>query len=278
MNGRGDFEETIQASLSAPEHLLSVWEKVRRRIRRASGLALFTDFDGTLTPIVASPGEAQLPKQVRESLAAVAKKGVLVAVVSGRSLAELRRQVGLRGIWYVGAHGYSMAAPGRRPRLWVSRAQRAEMSRIRRLLSDRLRGAAGIRLEAKDASVAVHYRQAARRERERAAAAVREILEGAPHLRLLPGKKVWEVLPDSRADKSSAIEFILRRQGERSRRLWFYLGDDVTDERVFARMKGKRTTGLSVAVGKRRRTGARFFLRSPAEVGRFLQKFLEAIP
>lgn len=82
------------------------------------------------------------------------------------------------------------------------------------------------------------------------------------------------MLPDSRVNKWTAIQIILRL--ERCVRedccVVFYLGDDATDERVFANMKG-----ISVAVGKHRHTAASYFLESPAEVRNFLERFSEAV-
>jgi len=92
---------------------------------------------------------------------------------------------------------------------------------------------------------------------------------------LLPGKQVWELMPSTHAGKWQAIQWILRRQraGWSRRMLLFYFGDDVTDERVF------RTIGsISAVAGKRRRTAARYYLRSTAEVRRFLESLNQALP
>ena len=179
----------------------------------------------------------------------------------------MRARVGLRGIWYVGSHGYSLHCPGSRPLIFLDPKQKAGMAKVRRLLARQFRGVAGIQLEPKEGSVAVHYRNASRRAALRAAAAVRQILQAHPSLHLLSGKKVWELLPDRRTSKWTAIQYILRRESRPGSYLLFYLGDNSTDERVFQPMKG-----ISIAVGKRRRTTARFFLRSPGEVRRLLKK------
>ena len=143
------------------------------------------------------------------------------------------------------------------------------MQRARRRLSRCLRGMAGIVVEPKGATVAIHYRGASRADAERTRAALTRCRAGLPGLHLMAGKKVWELLPEREVDKWAAIRYILRR--ERRRRpsaggTVVYLGDDTTDERVFRKMHG-----ISVAVGKRHKTAARFFLRSPAEVRQFLK-------
>ena len=253
--------------MKRPQHLLEAWEEVERRIRRAARLLLFTDFDGTLVPIARAPEEVRLPPRVRRLLSLLCRKGVLVGVASGRKLADVRERVGLRRICYVGAHGYSFFRPGSRPLILLEPAQKACMAQVRRLLRRKLHTLAGIRLEPKEATVAVHYRSASSRTAAAAGAVIQEVLATRPRLHLLSGKKVWELLPDRRVSKWTAIKRILRQEPRTGSRLLFYLGDDSTDERVFEQM-----TGISVAVGKRPRTAARYFLRSPAEVRIFLER------
>jgi len=256
--------------MSGPRHLLEAWEEVQRGILRASNLAIFTDFDGTLVPIVRSPEQARLSPPVRLLLSRLTRKGVMVGVASGRKLADVRGRVGLRGIWYVGSHGYSLYLPGSRPRILLAPAQKARMAEVRRVLGRKLRGLSGIRLEPKEGVFAVHYRNVSRRATATAAAVILQVLATNAGLHLLSGKKVWDLLPDQRTSKWTAIERILQEERRTGSRLLFYLGDDSTDEQVFERMRG-----ISVAVGKRRRTAARFFLRSPGEVRLFLERLCE---
>jgi trehalose-phosphatase len=260
--------------MNRPRHLLHVWAQIRRRMRRANQLVLLTDFDGTLTPIRNLPDQANLSAAVRDLLTSICEKGVTVGVISGRSLADLRTRVGLQGTWYVGTHGFSLCSPSGRLMFLASAKQKEAVKRARRKLVRRLSGLDGVHLESKPASVAVHYRNASRRSRVQALDRVREVLQETRGLRLFPGKSVWELLPDSPASKWTAIQHILGRwgRGQRHGRLVFYVGDDASDEKVFEKLQG-----ITAAVGKRRQTRARFFLRSPAEVRQFLRNFLEAV-
>ena len=257
--------------MRGPRHLTEAWPQIRRQMRQARCLALLTDFDGTLASIRSAPGEARLSPSVHNLLAAISESGVTVGVISGRSLADLRAQVGLRGVWYVGTHGLSLCPPKGRPLFLATAAQKKAVARVRRKLIRQLDGLEGIYLERKPASVAVHYRHASGRNRVLALDAVRSVLQEVPGVRLLAGKSVWELLPASSASKWSAIQRILRHE-PRSRRLVFYLGDDFSDEEVFEKLKD-----ITVAVGKSSRTSARFFLRSPGEVRQFLRDFRDAI-
>jgi trehalose 6-phosphate phosphatase len=92
-----------------------------------------------------------------------------------------------------------------------------------------------------------------------------------PGLRVFPGHMVWEILPAGAVDKYVAARFILRAAHQRDPRstAWpIYLGDDVSDERVFVHWKG-----ISVSVSRRpKTTAARYFVRSPAEVAECLER------
>jgi trehalose-phosphatase len=260
--------------MSAPRHLLDCWTEVARRVRRAGKVALFADLDGTLARIRRRPEEVRLPPRIRALLGEIAANHVTVGIISGRGLEDLEARVGLEGIWYAGAHGYCLRDLSGRTRSWIGPTQETRMREVRQRLEGEIGALPGIRLEPKGPTVAVHYREAPRRSRELARAAIGQLLESHPRLHLLSGKKVWELLPASGVDKWEAIRRILRLERNRGSGGWltFYLGDDTTDERVFDQMKG-----ISIAVGKRRRTKARYFLDTTAEVRIFLEKFREVL-
>ncbi|MGH8721137.1 MAG: trehalose-phosphatase, partial [Burkholderiales bacterium] len=81
-------------------------------LRAAAGrrLAVFLDYDGTLTPIVERPEDAVLAAQTRAVLRALGQRHA-VAIVSGRDLADVRARVGLEGLHYAGSHGFDIAGP-----------------------------------------------------------------------------------------------------------------------------------------------------------------------
>lgn len=122
--------------------------------------------------------------------------------------------------------------------------------------------------------MAVHYRRASPPAARKAQCIVQRC--GAGGIGLMRGKKVWELVPAGRGrnvNKWTGIEFILRRAafGRRDHAAVAYLGDDTTDEDVFRHLRG-----ITVAVGKRQRTAARYYLRSTGEVRKFLQLWKEA--
>ena len=98
---------------AAMKHLFEDWENIQARIQQAQNLFVFLDYDGTLTPIVSRPELAICPpeiKRVLEKLRDLPK--VYLAIISGRSLEDLRGKVGVPGIIYIGNHGLEIEKPG----------------------------------------------------------------------------------------------------------------------------------------------------------------------
>src|SRR5690606_15157717 len=73
-------------------------------------LAVFLDYDGTLTPIVPHPADAFLTPEMRRMIAALAER-FPVAVISGRDRPDVAARVGLGTLYYAGSHGLDIAGP-----------------------------------------------------------------------------------------------------------------------------------------------------------------------
>jgi trehalose-phosphatase len=269
MTPRRKLKKTA-TQVGSPRHLFGCWGEITGQIRRAQHVALFTDFDGTLTPIRRDPEAVGLSPRAREALVELVKSGMMVGVVSGRKLGDVRKRVNVKGIWYAGAHGLFLRDPENRSFSLARPEQKARIREATRTLAKQIRGARGLRLEKKVATVALHYRGAPPKSQQVARDAIAKVMERYPSLCLLASKKVWGLLPDAQSDKWGAVSFIMDREKRRNdggRWLLIFVGDDATDERVFARMKG-----ISIAVGRKKNTAARYWLKSPGEVRAFLER------
>jgi trehalose 6-phosphate phosphatase len=238
--------------------LAPVSRGVLDRFARAKTLLAF-DFDGTLAPIVADPDRAAMRTSTRRLLESVARVYPCV-VISGRSREDVGRRlrgVGLAGV--VGNHGlepwHRESRAGQGSRRWIP------------LLQERLGAIPGIAIEDKGLSIAVHYRQC----RDRKAARAR-VLAAAARLgpaRLLGGKEVLNILPAGAPHKGLALE---RARARLRCEAAVYVGDDETDEDVFALGRPERLLG--VRVGRKRGSAAAFYVRTQADVDRLLRRLL----
>ncbi len=239
--------------------------------------AVFLDYDGTLTPIVARPDLAVLSEDMRQTLRDLARRCTL-AIVSGRDRADVAKLVGLESLVYAGSHGFDIAGPdGLRQEHGEAAVFLPSLDKAERQLTTALAGIAGALIDRKKFALAVHYRQVARD----AVAEVKRIVEAAaaetPDLRQTGGKMILELRPRTDWDKGRAVLWLMGSLGlDGEGVLPFYLGDDDTDEDAFAALAG-RGVGILVTDAERP-TAADYVLSDPDEVGRFLDALAAMLP
>ncbi len=194
-------------------------------------LAVFLDYDGTLTPIVNDPDAALLPEATRQALSTLAQR-TAVAIVSGRDLDDVRAKVAVDGLAYAGSHGFDILHPdGSRHQLATELTPALDAAEA--ALDERLAGIRGARVERKRFAIAVHDRQVDDPDdRARIAAVCAEVAADHPQLRPTGGKRIHELRPDIDWDKGRAIDALLEEL-ELSDHRPVYLGDDLTDEDGF---------------------------------------------
>jgi len=227
------------------------------------GVLCAFDFDGTLAPITSEPGQARMAPAVLQRLLMLSSL-TPIAILTGRSLADIRTRLGFDPPYVVGNHGLEgMTDESDLARHEdCSRAWRAQLAPL--LARDARLGAA-VRMEDKRYSVSLHYRGS---PDHAAAAAWLTALAGRlePAPRIVGGKCVLNLLPPGAADKGSALREVLRRSGAPGA---IYVGDDVTDEAVF---RLPRTRLLSVRVECVAASAAQFCIPGHADIARLLDE------
>lgn len=232
-------------------------------------LALFLDFDGTLTPIVERPEQAVLTDAMRTSLRRIAGL-CTVAVVSGRDLQDVRERVGVDSLHYAGSHGFDIGGPGGARHVPAAAlAAAAELEQVADELQDLPGTLPGVLMERKRFALAIHYRMVEPRRVAEVHEQVDGVLRGHGGLRKRGGKKVIELLPDIDWDKGAAVNWLLETLGlQGADVLPMYIGDDETDEDAFRTLQN-RGIGIVVADAPRP-TSARYWLPDPQAVGQYL--------
>lgn len=249
------------------EHLFADWSRVATKLRRADNTLILLDYDGTLTPIRAKPGLALFPKRTRELLNILsANPRFKLGIVSGRALTDLKRLVKIKGIIYVGNHGLEIDKKFVHPEAVKAKPV---IQRICRLLEHRVSRIKGVIIDNKTFTLSVHYRLVASGQVAKLKKEIRDITK--PYIRegsivVKKGKKVFEINPAIDWDKGKAVLRLIKKEAGKQT-LPIYIGDDRTDEDAFRVLKKR---GLSICVGRKRSSQAKYFLRTVSEVERFL--------
>jgi trehalose-phosphatase len=254
--------------------ILSALEHVQEIAGGNRQLAVFLDYDGTLTPIVSHPEKALLSDSMRQALQALVVHAP-VAILSGRDLDDVRQRVNISAIIYAGSHGFDIAGPRGLRRQEATELLPA-LDAAEKELREKLAGIAGAFLERKRFSIAAHYRNVNESDVPKVERAVSEVAARHRELRKMGGKKVYELLPDIDWDKGKAVLWLLETLGlERAKVRPIYIGDDRTDEDAFRALEQR---GVGILVSEQPRpTSASYSLKDPTEVERFLCELIATL-
>lgn len=238
-------------------------------------LSVFLDYDGTLAPIVSDPAEAWMGGDMRSALVALAER-VPVAIISGRDREDVAARVGIERVTYAGNHGFDIAGRGDVKTVQEAAECLGDVERAENELTRRLGRLAGVIIERKRFSVAVHYRQV------KSPSVIAHVQEAVEHvrqktgLRRRKGKMVLELEPSVDWDKGRALRWLIDvlPTAAPPRSLVIYVGDDETDEDAFSALRGD---GVGVRVGDEITTSlADYRLADPDEVRLFLRALAQS--
>ncbi|MEO1061027.1 MAG: trehalose-phosphatase [Actinomycetota bacterium] len=206
---------------------------LRERPERA---ALLTDFDGTLSEIVADPATARPVPGVVETLSRLTDRLGFVGVVSGRPVGFLERILPDPAVQLVGLYGLERRVDGER---WEHPGAPAWRERVSAFVA--AAGAAlpdGVGIESKGLSLTLHYRSAP----EAADDVHRWAEEAAGDFEVRPAKRSVELHPPVALDKGTAVRELAEGYDPVA-----FLGDDLGDLSAFAMLRALRDEGRTVA-------------------------------
>ncbi len=263
-------EMPLQEDVPSPEKGLSKAAAAPSELaRRLDQCAILLDIDGTLLDLAPTPREVWVPPGLAKTLNGLLDKTAgALALVSGRSLNDIDLIFAPEQYPAVGGHGAEMRVAA------DSEAVATHAPPMDKELKRRLAAIAklspGILLEDKGYSLALHYRLAPHAEKAIYAAVslIRADLPNAP-IEVLPGKCVCEI-KHSGFNKATGVLELMSHEPFRGR-CPIFIGDDVTDETVFAILPD--LGGLAFSVG-RRATGVADHFDEPRDVREWLARLL----
>lgn len=258
---------------------MNIWkhlDKITTQLQNSPVKVLMLDFDGTLTPIVKSPKAAKLSRDMKNLLIRLSKKeGFYLAIISGRSLEDLKQKVNLSNIIYSGNHGLEGEILKERCCFSIPDKTLITLKIIREELNQIANRYEGVFIEDKRLVLSFHYRMAGEKTSEVKLAFERAI---KPYVQdrlisILTGKMVFGIRPKVDWNKGSFAKLVINKIRMRTETIpvSIFIGDDTTDEDVFRELK----KGITIKVGEHNQSNAKYVLTNTQEVFRFLQHLAE---
>jgi trehalose 6-phosphate phosphatase len=201
-------------------------------------VAVFTDIDGTLAPIVPTPDMSEVSPELKELVGQLSERYLLVAGISGRKTEDALDLVGLADVVYFGNHGFEILRNGE---VEVTPEALPYLEKVQEL-EERAReelGPLGAFVEEKGITASIHYRNAPPEVGERSVEFVKREGERLG-LRITVGRGVVEARPPVRANKGTAVRTLVEEY--RPARAMF-IGDDTTDLDAFRELVALREEG-----------------------------------
>lgn len=246
----------------------------REALRAVAGRPMLYafDFDGTLAKISPDREAVRLTRSIHEWLVELAKRAPC-AVISGRALSDLAPRVNGAVPYLIGNHGLESPLTPPVTLLWADGICTGWKGSIKGELASQLAGL-GIEVEDKRYSLTLHYRRSEEPDR------IRPILPAClsrlnPAPRLIFGKLSVNLLPPGKGGKGEAALALMRHLHQPA---FIFIGDDETDEDVFALTEG---LAMGVRVGSHAESRAKYYIKHQGEIEdvlRFLIHRLDRTP
>lgn len=215
------------------------------------------DFDGTLSKIVSTPSKATVTQETSKLLQQLAAL-TPVAIVSGRSVDDLKLRVKFQPHFIIGNHGlegldhahFSLNKAKKICQLWKTEISRVSLG-------------PGVLIEDKTYTLTIHFRHHPKKAQIRDQI-LNLIQRLSPQPHIIHGKAVVNILPPASPTKGVAVLELMRKTGAQ---FVFYIGDDDTDEDVFTLLNPEI---VSVRVGMKKVSHARFFIKTRTQINDLL--------
>ncbi|MFA5093119.1 MAG: trehalose-phosphatase [Candidatus Omnitrophota bacterium] len=238
-------------------------------------LFLFLDCDGTLAPIANTPDQAVIPQKTKALLNSLANKSnCKIAIISGRELDNIKKKINLKNLIYSGNHGLQIEGPKIKQELTTSLEYRKLLQSVKAQLKKELFGVKGVIVEDKKLSLSLHFRMADLKQVsfiKKIFYKITSIHSVRNKIIIKKGKMLLEIRPSIKWDKGKVVMWLLAKRRtflKAEKIVSVYIGDDVTDEDAFKALKNK---GLTIFVGKPGNSQAKYYLKNPQEVTKFLR-------
>jgi trehalose 6-phosphate phosphatase len=232
------LDQDVREGYAAAMDDAAAWRQLEAWREDPSSVAILTDIDGTLAPIVPTPDMSEVSEELRGLLRELSAEYLLVAGISGRKTRDAFDLIGLDEVVYFGNHGFEILRGGEVEVVPDALPYFDRVQELERRAKEEL-APLGAFVEEKGITASVHYRNVPPEIGERSVAFVKAEGERLG-LRITVGRGVVEARPPIRADKGTAVRALVEEY--RPKRAMF-LGDDTTDLDAFRELAALREEG-----------------------------------
>lgn len=248
------------------KYLIKALPKIEKKIHSYSGCLLMLDFDGTLSALANTPTRAFLSKKNKLILRQINRLAT-VAIVTGRSLTDIEKKVGLKELIYAGNHGLEWRIAGKHEKIKIPVKMTASMNLLNNQLGNLCKRYNRSLLENKDLGLSLHYRLVSLSLVDQLLKEAKRLINPFQKKRLLKiteNKKTLDIQPALSWNKGSWVNFLHQKLGKQL--LPIYIGDDITDEDVFNILR----PGITIKVGQNRDSKANYYCHNIKQINSFL--------
>jgi len=213
-------------------------ERLRAWGEEPRTVAVLTDIDGTLAPIVPTPDMSEISEELKDLLSQLSERYLLVAGISGRKTEDALDLIGLEDVVYFGNHGFEILRDGEVEVIPEALPYLEKVQELEHLAREEL-VPQGAFVEEKGITASIHYRNAPREVGEECVRFVKREGERLG-LRITVGRGVVEARPPIRADKGTAVRTLVEEYHPQKA---MFIGDDTTDLDAFRELEVLREEG-----------------------------------
>lgn len=231
-------------------------------------VVLFLDIDGTISEFHPDPDKSIIHPEIINILENL-QQYIQLILVTGRSIFQAQKLIHPLQWNIAGSHGLELIYQADLKTL-IS-LNKSQLQVLKQYIQEQAVQIPDLRIEVKDYSVALHFREHPQVE-DRVHAFALECLNQFSEFELKAGKYVFELVPKG-ANKGSAIQQIIQ-QYHLTDHYPMFIGDDLTDEAGFKVINALHGCSIKVGLGQ---TLARYRLENVSQVQAFLKEFLNLI-
>ncbi|MBU1031809.1 trehalose-phosphatase [Patescibacteria group bacterium] len=251
-------------------------DKITPLLKKDCPKVLLLDFDGTLVPIAKSPQKANLSQENRSLLQKLSQKpNFYLAIISGRKLSDIKEKIRLPNIIYSGNHGLKWEIFNKIDSYPIPNKTLSIVKAIRKQLDGIADKSRGVFIEDKGPVLSFHYRLVDKQQISVIKSQFKRVIK--PYVEnglisILTGKMVFDIYPKVNWDKGYFAKFVINKIRTRTKTapVVIFIGDDTTDESIFKTLKNK----ITIAVGKKRQSKAKYYVNNTNEVVQILKILL----